>query len=180
VIWTTALGNIPLLRSTISYAALSERLDRYYHPYYAALALLLERRRRDLGHAVVLDAHSMPSSVPGDLILGTLGGSTCSPALKAAALDALSEPGSDGAELEIKLDEPYRGGEVVRRFGRPAEALHALQLEVSRDLYMDEHRLELWSHSPRTAHPRRPLLAATRNRVVCLMGALAGARPESQ
>jgi N-formylglutamate amidohydrolase len=183
VIWANAVGNIPILTSPLPYVQLSRRLDRYYHPYHRALSLLLERRRERFGYAILLDAHSMPSSVPGDMIVGTLAGNTCSNAVRDIALDALrrgdggSGPG-DGVDLDVRLDEPYQGGELIRCFGRPDRGVHALQLEVSRDLYMDEYRLELWGHSSRTAHSRRALLAATRHRVVCLLRALARAHPE--
>ncbi len=181
VIWASAVGNIPILSGPLPYADLSDRLDRYYKPYHAALERLLQRRRERFGYAILLDAHSMPGSVPGDMIVGTLAGKTCSEHLCALALGALRAPPEaqdDPLAFDIRLDRPYQGGELIRCFGRPDEGLHALQLEVSRDLYMDEYRLELWSQTSRTAHPRRALLAATRHRVVCLVRALAGASPE--
>jgi N-formylglutamate amidohydrolase len=183
VIWANAVGNIPILPSPLTYAQLCSRLDRYYRPYHRAVELLLERRRARFGYAILLDAHSMPSSVPGDMIVGTLAGKTCSNAVRDLALDALrirpADPGPrEAVHLDVRLDEPYQGGELIRGFGRPDQGTHALQLEVSRDLYMDEYRLELWGHTSRTAHSRRALLAATRHRVVCLLRALARAHPE--
>lgn len=187
VIWANAVGNIPILPNPLSYAQLCGRLDRFYRPYHRAVQLLLERRRDRFGYAILLDAHSMPSSVAGDMIVGTLGGQTCSQGVRDVALDALraTAPDTTGSgrapqvrPLDVRLDEPYQGGELIRRFGRPDAQIHALQLEVSRDLYMDEYRLELWGQTSRTAHSRRALLAATRHRVVCLLRALARAHPE--
>jgi N-formylglutamate amidohydrolase len=183
VIWSSAVGNIPLLTGSLRYADLSERLDQYYRPYHAALERLLMRRREMFGYAVLLDGHSMPSTVQGDLILGTLGGQSCAEQVRDLALRALKEPSeSDSSRigLDVRLDDPYQGGELIRRFGRPEEGLHALQLEVSRDLYMDEYRLELWGNTTRTAHPRRAFLAAVRHRVVSLLRVLAGTHPELQ
>lgn len=189
VIWATAVGNIPVLTGKLSYSDLQRRLERYYEPYHRALERLLHRRREMFGYAVLLDGHSMPSTVPGDLIVGTLGGKTCSPAVRDMALAALNDPAQtpkSAVSFDVRLDQPYQGGELIRRFGRPDEGLHALQLEVSRDLYMDEYRLELWGHSSRTAHQfqgaggtrGRSLLAATRQRVVSLVRALVRAHPE--
>ena len=155
VIWTNAVGNIPVLTGKLPYSDLQLRLERYYEPYHRALERLLHRRREMFGYAVLLDGHSMPSTVPGDLIVGTLGGTTCSPVVRDTALAALKNPSQTPEKtvsLDVRLDQPYQGGELIRRFGRPDEGLHALQLEVSRDLYMDEYRLELWGHSSRTAH----------------------------
>lgn len=143
VVWTAAIGNVPLLRGPLPYARFRERIERYHAPYHRALQVLLERRRRRFGFAILLDAHSMPSSVGPDLVLGTLAGRSCDPQLQAAAVAALE--GSRRSEaLQVTVNEPYRGGELVRRFGRPQHGLHALQLEVSRGVYMDEQRYRLY------------------------------------
>lgn len=144
LIWRTALGNVQILAGTLPYAELQRRLRRYYDPYHRALELLLARRRARFGHAVLLEAHSMPSSIAGDLVLGTFEGGACSPELEAAALTALSAPDPWGRQLNVRLNDPYRGGELVRKFGRPELGVHALQLEVNRALYMDEASLRLY------------------------------------
>lgn len=144
VVWTAAIGNVRLLDGPLPYAEFRDRIDRFHAPYYRALQVLLERRRQRFGYAVLLDAHSMPSSVGPDLVLGTLAGRSCDPGLEHAALAAL-RGGNDPGALRIAVNEPYRGGELVRRFGRPREGLHALQLEVSRALYMDEQRYRLYA-----------------------------------
>lgn len=153
VVWSSALGNVPLLHGPLAFAAFRERIERFHEPYYRALEVLLERRRRRFGYAILLDAHSMPNTVGIDLVLGTLGGTSCGAAIERWALDALAAaPG--GPELRVRLNDPYHGGEVVRRFGRPADGVHALQLEVSRALYMDERTLALWAEPSRPVPPR--------------------------
>lgn len=142
LIWQTAVGNVQILRAPLPFADLQARLSRYYDPYHAALELLLARRRARFGFAVLLDAHSMPGSVPGDLVLGTFEGGACSPELERRALAALRGDDPAGG-LRVSLNDPYRGGELVRRFGRPEHGVHALQLEVNRALYMDEVNLVL-------------------------------------
>lgn len=141
LIWQTAVGNVQILRPPLAFADLQARLRRYYDPYHAALAVLLARRRARFGFAVLLDAHSMPSSVPGDLVLGTFEGGACGPELERRALAALR--GDGPAIFRVCLNDPYRGGELVRKFGRPEHSVHALQLEVNRGLYMDEANLVL-------------------------------------
>lgn len=186
VVWDTAVGNIPILAPPLPYAELALRLRRYYHPYHRALALLLARRRERFGYAVLLDAHSMPSGIPGDLILGTYEGGACSPVLEEHALAALrgsADEAGPGA-LSVRLNDPYRGGELVRIFGRPEEDQHALQLEVNRALYMDESRPAVWPELAAWAaaagaaplRPTRPRLAALLGRVESLVAALADLR----
>ncbi len=145
ILWDTAVGNIPILSAPVTFAELELRLKRYYYPYYRALEILLARRRERFGYAILLEAHSMPSSVPGDIILGTLEGGSCSPEIESRALDALRAPDPvTGRSLDIRLNNPYRGGNLVRSFGRPEQGIHALQVEVSRSLYMDESTYQVW------------------------------------
>ena len=42
----------------------------------------------------------------------------------------------------VARNRPYSGGYVTRHYGRPREGTHALQIEISRALYMDEIRVE--------------------------------------
>jgi len=145
VVWSVAVGNIPILTPPLPYEEFSERVGHFHHPYYRALEVLLERRRKQFGYAILLDAHSMPGLVDGDLILGTLEGGSCSSAIEEAALQAIGIDDTKNT-LDVRLNDPYRGGEVVRHFGKPERGIHALQLEVNRSLYMNENTLTLWSH----------------------------------
>ena len=181
VIWDTAVGNIRILHEPLRYATFQRRLERYYQPYHHALTILLERRRERFGYAILLDAHSMPSTVGIDLVLGTLEGGSCSTAIQAAALSALEMRGTRASgndpghvcELSLRLNDPYRGGELVRKFGRPELGLHALQLEVNRGLYLDEHR---WKLREIGSAGTSGALASTCVRIQALLAALAEPR----
>lgn len=147
VVWRSAIGNISLL-TKLDYAAFRERIARYHAPYHRALELLLARRRQQFGYAILLDAHSMPGSIPGELVLGTRAGRSCSAEVRAIAVTTLA--GQAGAlagmrpwPLSLAIDEPYQGGELAAHFGRPELHVHALQIEISRSLYMDEYKLEV-------------------------------------
>lgn len=158
VVWTRAVDNTPVLSRALSHEELQWRLTRFHDPYYAALEHLLERRRERFGYAILLDAHSMPGIVDADLVLGTLDGDSCSHTLESRAFAALSDfdaVGNAQYPLRVRRNRPYRGGEVVRRFGRPAEGFHALQLEVNRSLYMDETHLRSFV-SPARPLPNQP------------------------
>lgn len=165
VVWASAVAagagaSVRILQPPLPYTAFARRIERYHAPYYRALELLLQRRRERFGYAVLLDAHSMPGSVGIDLVLGTLDGASCSEDLAQAAMSTLQgEDGQREALLSVRRDSPYRGGEVVRRFGRPAQGFHALQLEVSRRLYMDEQTYSLRPHPSSTDVPPGPTSA---------------------
>ena len=47
-----------------------------------------------------------------------------------------------GLGYRVRRNDPYAGGYVTRHYGRPRDAVHALQIEIARSLYMDEARIE--------------------------------------
>jgi N-formylglutamate amidohydrolase len=38
----------------------------------------------------------------------------------------------------VAFNDPYKGGFITAHHGRPQNAIHAIQIELRRDLYMDE------------------------------------------
>ena len=130
---TRLAGHGAIWRRTLAADEVERRIATLYHPYHKALADTLARLRDRFGVAVLLDCHSMPPRGPGgpDVVLGDRGGATCAEWLIAAA-EAVC--GADG--LHSARNDPYAGGEIVRRHGAPAHNVHALQVELNRDLYL--------------------------------------------
>jgi len=119
------------------------RLERYYRPYHTMLAELIGETRRRFGVCALIDCHSMPS-VGGpmerdagrgrvDIVLGDCRGTSCAPILTDRVESALRQIG-----YAVARNNPYSGGYVTQFYGRPAEKVHALQIEINRGLYMDE------------------------------------------
>jgi N-formylglutamate deformylase len=142
-------------------AEIAARVEQYWQPYHAALAGELARLRAVHGHAVLFDAHSIKSELPwlfegtlAHLNLGTAGGSSCAASL-AAALGAVL-----GAQTRFEhvIDGRFKGGYITRRYGRPAEQVHAVQLEMCWRCYLDEARASEWQ--PQRAAEVTPLLRA--------------------
>jgi len=93
-----------------------------------------------------LNCHSMPSYGPSreerkgvyaDFVLGGRDGTTCAADFTDFVACFLRDLGYD-----VRINEGYKGVEIVRRQGRPAENRHSLQIEVDRALYMDQKSLE--------------------------------------
>jgi len=116
-----------------------ERLASCYRPYHAALAGELAAARDQFGQCILIDCHSMPtaSARGADIVLGDRFGSSCSPELTGHAERIFSSLG-----FKVVRNRPYAGGFATERYGQPAESSHALQIEISRALYMDERTLE--------------------------------------
>lgn len=124
-----------LWRRAISRAELDRRIDSAHRPYHAALEGLLSRAREDFGVALLLDCHSMPPPPPGvpPIVIGDAYGKSAARWLGAAALDVAARHG-----LGAQLNDPFAGGHIVERHGRPHRGVHALQLEIDRRLYLGD------------------------------------------
>lgn len=123
-----------LWRRPITAKQLDERLSEAHRPYHAAieaqLSLLLDR----FGCALLLDCHSMPPPPEGvpPIVFGDCRNRTADPWVSAEAV-AISRR----AGFEAQLNEPFAGGHIIDRHGRPSNAVHALQVEIDRRCYLD-------------------------------------------
>jgi N-formylglutamate deformylase len=114
------------------------RLEHFYRPYHAALAGLVANARAEFGVAVVIDCHSMPPPAKAhDIVLGDCYGEAASPELTGEIQKILC-----GLGFSVARNTPYAGGYTTNLYGRPREGVHAIQIEVSRALYLDESRME--------------------------------------
>ena len=147
LVWRMAGDGVPMYARKLTSAEVTDRIDRYWRPYHAELDAVLDARVRRFGAVWHLNCHSMPAvgdaraDDPGraraDVVLGDRDGSTCEPAFTRLVADTLRHLG-----YAVAINDPYKGVEIVRRHGRPAEQRHSLQLEIKRTLYMDEQTFE--------------------------------------
>ncbi len=143
-----------IYRDKLSFAEALERIEAHYFPYHRALQHLLDATRARFGCYLLIDCHSMPSiggpmdADPGlrrlDIVLGDCYGTSCAPQITALAESVLK-----GQGLTVRRNVPYAGGYTTRHYGRPADGMHTLQIEVNRCLYLDEERI---MPSPQMAH----------------------------
>ncbi|MEX0752560.1 MAG: N-formylglutamate amidohydrolase [Xanthobacteraceae bacterium] len=120
------------------------RIDMFYKPYHRALRKLFSRVHREVGTAVLIDCHSMPSTTGAkeerpraDVVLGDRYGTSCAPIISETIDATLRSLGHS-----VSRNKPYAGGFITEHYGNPAAGLHCLQLEINRALYMDERRYE--------------------------------------
>ena len=146
LVWRLARGGAPLYARKLTAAEIRARIEHYYLPYHAALAGLLDARHAAFGAVWHIDCHSMPAvgdaraddprRERADFVLGDRDGTTCDAAFTRVVEGAVRRLG-----YSVAVNDPYKGVEIVRRYGRPAERRHSLQIEIKRTLYMDEETL---------------------------------------
>lgn len=131
-----------IYRQRLPVSAAMDRIDRYYKPYHRALAERLEQTRAQFGCVVLVDCHSMPSAQMvqedrprADIVLGDRYGTSCAPELTDHIQKTLRAMG-----YTVARNKPYAGGFITEQYGNPHAACHAIQIEINRALYLDEHR----------------------------------------
>ena len=168
LVWRVARDGSPMYARKLARREVEARIERCWRPYHAALDRLLDAAVAQFGAAWHLNCHSMPAigdanaDDPGreraDFVLGDRDGTACAPDFTALVATTLR-----GFGYAVAVNDPYKGVELVRRHGRPAERRHSLQVEVKRTLYMNEITLE-----PNAGYER---LAANLDRLVASVAA---------
>jgi N-formylglutamate deformylase len=96
-----------------------------------------------------------PGRERADVVLGDRDGTSCEGAFTRLCAESFAALG-----YSVAVNDPYKGVELVRRHGRPAERRHSLQIELKRTLYMDETTLEPNAGYPRLARDLGEVAAA--------------------
>lgn len=135
----TRLAGAPIYATPLDPAAVGARLAQAHRPYHDALGALVDDLHGRFGEVLVVDAHSMPDSAqppalpPVDAVIGDRWGTSAE-----AGRVALLERALTGERFTTARNRPYAGGYITRHYGRPADGVHVVQLELRRGLYMDE------------------------------------------
>ena len=144
LLWRTLDGGRALYERRLSVAEVQGRIERFHRPYHRALQERIAATHARFGASWHIDCHSM-SAMAGaqgeggagtpraDFVLGDRDGTTCDSAFTEFVRSFLA-----GLGYEVKVNDPYKGVELVRAYSSPAARRHSLQLEINKRLYMDE------------------------------------------
>jgi N-formylglutamate amidohydrolase len=139
-----ARPGIPIYDRRLTVAEILARVEHYHTPYHRVLTETCDRLHRKFGVVWHVNCHSMPSQRSGkkgghcaDFVLGDRDGTTCAAEFTDFVAGVLR-----GRGYNVRVNEIYKGVEIVKRQGRPAAQRHSLQIEVDRALYMDQKTLE--------------------------------------
>jgi N-formylglutamate deformylase len=134
----------------ISWTEAEARIKNYYEPYHQALADLVRDAHAHHGKVIHINCHAMPSRVAMttsagfglwarsvDICLGTLNGASADNDIVKSLEIILKSKG-----YRVSLNDPYKGAEIIRRTGNPAQNIHSIQIELNKALYMNEKTFE--------------------------------------
>ena len=136
---------------------IASRRKAFFIPYHDAVEAEISRLKARHPRVVVYDCHSIRSRIPRlfdgelpELNIGTNNGGTCDPALSDAVVNACS----DTSRSHV-LNGRFRGGWTTRHYGRPADGVHAIQMEIAMRAYVDEPETIGEANWPPAFDPRR-------------------------
>lgn len=132
------------------FSEVQQRIKTFYYPYHTELMNLIKSTKERFGYCVLIDCHSMPSTIKAiktageiedrveqetlaDVVLGDRFGMSCNNAFTRAVEHTLRTYG-----YTVARNRPYSGGYTVFKYGQPARRFHALQIEINRRLYVNE------------------------------------------
>jgi N-formylglutamate deformylase len=149
LIWRATDDGEPLYARQLTVSEVEQRIDNCWKPYHAAVKAAIDAAHARHGYSLHINCHSMPeiagshaTDFPGvkhpDFVLGNRDHSTSSEAVLLFIQERLRKQG-----YNVSLNHPYKGVELVRRYGEPAQHRHSVQIEINRGLYMNEKTLEI-------------------------------------
>ncbi|MEM9247670.1 MAG: N-formylglutamate amidohydrolase [Pseudomonadota bacterium] len=138
--WSKAYGT-PIYNRKLSVAEAHHRLSCYFIPYHQTMTRMVEDLRARHGEVYIVDCHSMTQfdhKLRGgkerpQIDIGTRNGASCAPDLADKMAELFAARGYD-----VGMNKRFIGGEITLRYGWPKIGQHIFQVEVRRDLYMDE------------------------------------------
>jgi N-formylglutamate deformylase len=149
LIWRLTDEGVPIYQRKLAVAEVRRRIELCWQPYHAAVEDAITSAHARHGYSLHLNCHSMPAisgshatDFPGlahaDFVIGDRDGTSASPVVSQWLCELLR-----GFGYEVEYNHPYKGVELVRRYGDPARDRHSIQVEINRKLYMDEDTLQL-------------------------------------
>jgi N-formylglutamate deformylase len=142
------IPGVSIYAAPLTITDVATRIARLHAPYHAALDAQIDESRRVHGSVWHVNWHSMKSvgnamtpdgagAARADFVVSDGDGSTADASFTHTVVEQLRTRG-----YSVTINDPYKGGAIVKRCGRPAAGVHSLQIEINRRLYLDESRVE--------------------------------------
>lgn len=136
----TDFNGQPIWRAEPAREEAAQRLAEWHKPYHEALTAQLDRVQRLHGIVLLFDCHSMRPNIPflfdgqlSDFNIGTNSGDSCAADFQDAVVVSCQ---SNDANSYV-LNGRFKGGWTTRHYGQPAQNWHAVQMELSQSLYLE-------------------------------------------
>jgi N-formylglutamate deformylase len=144
LVWRTLDDGRDIYDRKLPVDEVQQRIETFHRPYHGAVRDRIEATHARFGRSWHINCHSM-NAVAGaqgeggagraraDFVVGDRDGTTCDAGFTEFVRAFLADLGYD-----VRVNDPYKGVELVRAYSNPAEGRMSLQLEINKRLYMDE------------------------------------------
>ena len=147
LLWRTLEDGRPIYARKLTPEIVKKRIEDFHFPYHEKIKELLGETHARFGRVYHINCHSMRAvagkqsedgagSERADFVLGDRDGTSCDPAFTERVRVVLA-----GLGYRVKVNDPYKGVELVRAYSNPKAGRHSLQIEINKRLYMDENTL---------------------------------------
>ena len=147
LIWRTLEDGRPIYARKLAPEIVRGRIQRCHTPYHQSLRELLESAFKKFGRVYHINCHSMRAvagkqsdegegAVRADFVLGDRDGTTCEARFTEFVRTTLA-----GMGYSVKVNDPYKGVELVRAYSDPKAGRHSLQIEINKRLYLEQGTL---------------------------------------
>ena len=146
----SGLGVIPskcyteeIFKSKLPNFYISKMLEKYYDPFHKKLSKRINYLKSKFGVVYLIDIHSTPTlsnnnkNFP-DVIIGDNFGKSSEENFKNDLINHFKNLG-----LRLSINSPYSGGYITRTYGKKDKNINVIQIEISKNYYMNENTFEL-------------------------------------
>ncbi|MBX7232294.1 MAG: N-formylglutamate amidohydrolase [Bdellovibrionales bacterium] len=142
--WVQTTTHIPLMKKPITQSLHNQLVKKYFLPFHQKVEEKISSFKKNGAKEIFhLDVHSMPSlgtsahRDPGELraeiVVSDFNGKSSGTWFKDLVVNAYTRAG-----FNVAYNWPYIGGRLTQQYGQPHLGQHTLQVELRRNLYMDE------------------------------------------
>lgn len=145
--WTKTTKGEPLLSQALTFNLHKYFLDTIYYPFHQEISNYQNKFLKNFSEVYHLDLHSMPSvgtaahkdkgELRSEIVISDFNQTSCSVTFTNLVKDSFSK------YFKVAYNWPYIGGGITKKHGKPNEHCHSIQIEIRRDLYMDEDSKDL-------------------------------------
>jgi len=119
-------------------------INDVYDVWHSKLENEINEIKTIFSEIVIIDCHSMPSfdlngkkleNLP-EFVIGNLWGKSSNNEITQFIVNFLKKEG-----FIVSENLPYAGAHILKKYGRPETGISAIQIEIRKDLYLDEEKL---------------------------------------
>jgi N-formylglutamate deformylase len=148
LIWRTLEDGRPIYEKKLAVEKALDRIRHFHAPYHQKIQELLDETHKAFGRVYHINCHSMRAvagkqsddgegNVRADFVLGDRDGTSCAPEFTEFVRAVLA-----GMGYQVKVNDPYKGVELVRAYSNPKAGRHSLQIEINKRLYVKGNTLQ--------------------------------------